>query len=165
MKNNITKFLSLAALLCSMSFSLISCGNEEPEIEDNNHTNVSNDTYFDQIQGLWCMVEETNISTGKITYLNAYTYRYCRIYSDDGETLYGQYVSYPSKVFGKSIQIELEKNKIMHNGSEIGTILKCGKDESSVVELEIEWCPNQEIFNPYSYKCIAGYMKDTWSKL
>ena len=158
-------FLKLLMLssICVMAFSVTSCGDDEPENPGNNN-NVTTD-YFDEVQGLWMMVQYTDLSTGQTNNLDGKSYRYCNIYSEDGKTLYGQYISYPSMSKGKTIKIEIEGDNILSEGETIGTILQCGKDGSSKIELAVEWVADQEVFNPYPYKCVGYYWRDTWSSL
>lgn len=161
-----TKFFkfAMAFAVCFVSLSLTACGDDdEPNGEGEDSPVVSE--YFDNIQGLWMMVKETNLKTNQTKDLDGRSYRYCYIYSEDGETLYGQAISYPSMSKGKKVEIEIDGDNILADGKVIGTIMQCGKEGSSKIELVVEWKANQEVFNPYSYDCVGYYWRDTWSKL
>ncbi len=157
------KFMMFTMICMGGTLSLTACSDDEPKNDDDPPVDTIN--FFDDIQGLWMMVEETNLSTGETTYLDAYTYRYCYIYSEDGETLYGQYISYPSMSKGTKIRIELDGNKILSNGEEIGIIQWCSNGGSQKIELVVEWAANQDVFNPKSYRSVCSYYRDTWSKI
>lgn len=153
----------MAIALGLATLSLSACNNDD-EPEGGNDNNPSGSAYFDNIQGLWMMVKETNLKTNQTKDLDGRSYRYCYIYSEDGETLYGQAISYPSMSKGKKVEIEIDGDNILADGKVIGTIMQCGKEGSSQIELVVEWKANQEVFNPYSYDCVGYYWRDTWSK-
>lgn len=153
--------LMLLSCLCVAAFSLTACGDDEPNDDNNQETSTD---YFDKIQGLWMMVKTTDVVTNQTTDLDGNNYRYCYIYAD-GETLYGQSVSYPSMSKGKKIELTLDGETIMSDGKKIGKIRQCGKEGLSKIELVVEWISNQEVFNPYNNGCVAYYWRDTWTKL
>lgn len=156
--------VSLAAFVLLSMITLSACGNDDEPNGNNEDPSVSS-LYFDNIQGLWMMVKETNLSTNETKDLDGKSYRYCYIYSEDGESLYGQAIAYPSMLKGKKIKIDLDGDKILNDGKIIGTIKQCGKEGGSKIELIVEWVANQEVFNSNSYKCVGYYWRDTWSKL
>lgn len=160
--NNLFKFMMFACI-CMATLSFTACSSDEPK--DEQAPPVESPDYFNDIQGLWMMVQEINLSTGETTYLDGKTYRYCYIYSEDGETLYGQYISYPSMTKGTQIRIELDGDNILSNGEVIGIIRQCGNGDRSGIELVVEWVANQSVFNPKSYRSVCSYYRDTWNKI
>lgn len=156
----------MLSCFCMMALAFTACSDNEPDNSDNNSDN--NDTassYFDEIQGLWWMVKQTNLKTNDTTDLDAYSYRYCYIYSEDGNELWGQSISYPSMQKGKKIKLDIEGDNILSEGEIIGTIRQCGANGDSKIELVVEWVANQSVFNPYNYKCVGYYYRDTWSEI
>ena len=160
-----TTFLIIAFLV-----GFTSCDSEdEPSQDDSN-----NETTFDisNIAGLWMESDYTELkseqeSNNETTYLDGYSYKYCRFSINEDETIKAEWLSYPSLSVIDTYTLTIDLDKIYRNNQMIGTITKCVKKGTSSNDpaLTIKWETNATPFNLNSkYRVIANYILDTCTK-